>query len=61
MRCRCLLQNPRIKISIENNQRAPADMVLQLLPNIGPGWRTDQIIVTDTVLQLLPDRCRQWV
>lgn len=24
-------------------------MVLQLLRNIGPGWRTDQIIVTDTV------------
>lgn len=24
-------------------------MVLQLPPNIGPGWRTDQIIVTDTV------------
>ena len=33
MRCRCLLQNARIKLSIENNQRAPADMVLQLLRN----------------------------
>ncbi|HHD7476572.1 TPA: hypothetical protein ACOVJJ_004511 [Klebsiella oxytoca] len=45
MRCRWLLQNPRIKISIENNQWALADMVLQLLRNIGPEWRTDQIIV----------------
>lgn len=49
MRCRSLLQNARIKLSIENNQWAPADMVLQLLRNIGPRWRTDQIIVTDTV------------
>lgn len=41
MRCCCLLQNLRI----ENNQLATADMVLQLLRYIGPGWRTDQIIV----------------
>lgn len=45
----CLLQDPRIKISIENNQRAPADMVLQLRRNIGPGWCPEQFIVTDTV------------
>ncbi|MEJ4837279.1 hypothetical protein SKA88_15545, partial [Enterococcus faecium] len=53
--CRCLLQNARIKLSIENNQRAPADMVLQLLRNIGPRWRTDQIIVTDGRCEQVPD------
>lgn len=45
----CPLQDPRIKISIENNQRAPADMVLQLRRNIGLGWCPEQFIVTDTV------------
>lgn len=49
MRCRYMLQNPRIKISVENDHRAPVDMVLQVLRNIGPGRRTDQFIVTDTV------------
>ncbi|EFB0477764.1 hypothetical protein JZQ54_004863 [Salmonella enterica subsp. enterica serovar 4,5,12:b:-] len=49
MRCRCLLQNPRIKLSIENNQRAPADMVLQLLRNIGPGRSISQHRFADTV------------
>ncbi len=42
MRCRCLLQNPRIKISIENNQRTPADMVLQLLRYTRPGRSVSQ-------------------
>lgn len=55
MHCRSLFQNPRIKISIKNNQRVPADMVQQLMHNSGPGRRTDQIIVTDTVYC---SRCR---
>lgn len=49
MRGRCLLQNPCIKIRVENDQRTPANVVLQLLRNIGPGWSPDKFIVTDTV------------
>lgn len=49
MRCRCLLQDPRIKISIENNQRTPAGVVLQLRRNIRSGGGVSQFIVTDTV------------
>ena len=56
-------QNARIKLSIENNQRAPADMVLQLLCKIsGHDGALTRSLVTDTVYQqLLPDRWRQWV
>lgn len=49
MHRRGLLQNARIKISTENNHLTSADMVLQLLHNIGPGWRTDPINGTYTV------------
>lgn len=49
MRCRCLLQNAHIKIRVENNQRTPADMVLQLLRYIRPCRSVSQHRFADTV------------
>lgn len=43
------------RVRVENNQRVPADMVLQLLRNIGPGRGVSQHGFTDTVYG---SRCR---